>query len=713
MRARRLALTASATLGVFGGVLVFSSTPALAAFESPYLSQLTGISQASAVAIDSSGDTYVADERSVVIDRFNGAGEPSNFSGSAAYINGSQLTGTPSGPFKRVQGVTVDASGNIYVVEGNSFSGSNLVVDVFNSSGEYQRRLTGVAFTSLNGGITVNRVTGTVYVIDPSSGGGGVVDVFNSSGEYQSQFGAGIFANPRSVAVNDSTGAVYVGDSNTDDVYVFDASGVLRATWTGGNTPDGSFGLGQVAVAVDNSTNAADAAAGGVYVMDSDNAVVDIFDSSGSYLSQMTGTPNGAFNNPRSVSVDSAGQPYVIDPGQQAIDIFGALTKLPDVFTGTASNLVPASGNATLNGTVNPLETTGASYYFEYGTDTTYGASSPVAPGTPVAGNSVLPATTNLAGLLPNLTYHYRLDGTNGSGVINFGQDQTFILAARPTVNDQPPSAVNASRVGVTFTGTLNPENNETFYHFVYVDAADYASSAAEPYGAGGSTAVVSAGAGLGDQTVGPVNVGGLRPGTTYHYALVASNAAGTTISSPDQTFTTTSATPPIVVTGGASNVGENAATISGSVDTNGLQTTDGFQIGTDTNYGPATGLGSVGAGLTATVTLDLENLQPGTTYYYRLLASSVDGTTFGSSLTFTTPGFPSPLATVAVAPLIPIPGIAFPAEAEAPTPPKSLTKAQKLSKALRACRHKPRKQRTACRREARKKYGPRSKKHA
>jgi DNA-binding beta-propeller fold protein YncE len=725
MSVRKLTLTGIATLSILGGGLLYSSTPALAAFQFPYLSQLTGSGgqQPSGVAIDSSGDVYVVADFGGGVEKFSASGVPTAFSGSAPYINGPLLTGTPSGNFKRSQGVAVDASGDLYVVEGfNFFSGNNQVVDVFNAEGIYQRRLTGVAFNNLNGGVAVNRATGNVYVADENGSEKSVVDVFSASGVYQSQFGGGTLREPRSVAVNDSTGDVYVADSGTDDVYVFNSLGVPQATWTGGgntpggNTPNGSFG-GNVDVAVDSSTSPADAAAGGgVYVTDTGHYVVDVFDSAGHYLSQITGTPSARFQDTNEQlgagTVDSAGHAYVINKAQHAMDIFGAITLLPDVTTGVASNLQAATGSATLNGSINPFGTAGASYYFEYGADTTYGSTSPAAPGTGVSGNGGVAATTNLSGLLPNVTYHYRLDGTNSSGLVTLGSDQAFILAAAPAVNDQPPSAVGVTRTSVILSATVNPQNNDTFDHFVYVDGAGYDSGATDPYSAGESTSVVNAGSGLGDQTTGPVTVVGLAPGTTYHYALVASNTAGIAQSSPDQTFTTLPPTPPVVATGGAGSVAQNTATISATVNSDGLQTSYGFQIATGTSYGPATGLGGVGAGLSETVTLSLTGLQPGATYHYRIQATNVDGTTYGADQAFTTPGFSSPLTPVAVAPLIATPAIVFPAEAPTTTTtPRVLTNAQRFAKALKACKAKPKKQRAGCERQARKKYGTTTKK--
>jgi hypothetical protein len=41
-----------------------------------------------------------------------------------------------------------------------------------------------------------------------------------------------------------------------------------------------------------------------------------------------------------------------------------------------------------------------------------------------------------------------------------------------------------------------------------------------------------------------------------------------------------------------------------------------------------------------------LEGLQPGTTYHYRVVATNVDGTTYGEDQTFTTPGYLELIAT-------------------------------------------------------------------
>ena len=70
--------------------------------------------------------------------------------------------------------------------------------------------------------------------------------------------------------------------------------------------------------------------------------------------------------------------------------------------------------------------------------------------------------------------------------------------------------------------------------------------------------------------------------------------------------------------------------------------------------------------------------------------------------MTFTTEGLPGILAVPAPLGQLPIPGIGFPGESKV----KPLTNAQKLSKALKVCDKRSKRQRAGCERRARRKYG-------
>ncbi len=119
------------------------------------------------------------------------------------------------------------------------------------------------------------------------------------------------FTNPNGIAVEESTGDVYVADIGTDTVSRFDADGnpvefpaLHSNVLTGAATPAGSFSFPSVygspaAIAVDNSSRHPsltgkaceefDPSAGDLYVMDSGHGVIDKFSPEGRYLSQIGG----------------------------------------------------------------------------------------------------------------------------------------------------------------------------------------------------------------------------------------------------------------------------------------------------------------------------------------------------------------------------------------------------------------------------------------
>lgn len=76
-----------------------------------------------------------------------------------------------------------------------------------------------------------------------------------------------------------------------------------------------------------------------------------------------------------------------------------------------------------------------------------------------------------------------------------------------------------------TLEGVVNPQGSATTYHFEYGTSAAY----------GSFTPITDAGAGSADQQV-SAPLSGLASGTTYHYRLVATNAAGTTLGA-DRSF--------------------------------------------------------------------------------------------------------------------------------------------------------------------------------
>jgi hypothetical protein len=408
-------------------------------------------------------------------------------------------------------------------------------------------------------------------------------------------------------------------------------------------------------------------------------------------------------------------------------------TKLPIVDSESAAGVTLTE--ATLEAKLNPdWQTT--TYHFEY-------ASSEVAlekhegillPSASTQGKENLFEELSVSsvayGLRPRTSYYYRLVAENASsenaGNITKGQPVVGAIEHFTTNSLPVPStgeAQSITRTSAVLAGTDDPVGLAGSYYFQYIDEAGYQAAlaqGADPYAAGESTIPVSIPASGETLALHPVPVSGLLPATTYHYRLVAKNQFGAEYGE-GHTFTTTGRVLPGASTGAASAVSQNAATLSGTVGTNGLQTNYGFEIGTEPGvYGPTTGLGSIGGSLTETVSVALDELQPATTYYFRVTATNADGTSYGEPASFTTPGFPTLLAPQSEPPLIAIPAIAFPNGSQANSgkgantgkAKRKLTRAQKLAAAVKACRKDAKKRgRAKCDRQAHKLYGATKKK--
>ncbi|MBK5218688.1 MAG: thrombospondin type 3 repeat-containing protein [Thermoleophilia bacterium] len=195
-----------------------------------------------------------------------------------------------------------------------------------------------------------------------------------------------------------------------------------------------------------------------------------------------------------------------------------------------------------------------------------------------------------------------------------------------PDVETGDATAVKATTA--TIEGTVNPEGAATSYYFEYGPTTSY----------GTKIPVSPKAVGAGFVTV-PVSqvLTGLIQGTTYHYRLVATNAAGTEAGF-DQTFLTLKA--PKATTLAATGIGQKTATVNGTVNPEGLATSYYFEYGPTTSYGTKIPVSpkEVGAGTSGVaVGESLTGLTPGTTYHYRLVATSVAATTNGVDQTFTT----------------------------------------------------------------------------
>lgn len=204
-------------------------------------------------------------------------------------------------------------------------------------------------------------------------------------------------------------------------------------------------------------------------------------------------------------------------------------------------------------------------------------------------------------------------------------------LAAAPTATTGPTTAVGSTTA--TVTGSVDPGGLSTTWHVEYGTSTSYGSStAAKSAGSGSTTVAVTS------------DLTGLKAGTTYHYRVVATNGSGTSNGS-DAVFTTT--VPPDVTTGAATSITASTATLNGTVDPNGRDTTFYFEYGASTSYGTKTAVKSAGSATTPQPeSAAISGLQAGHTYHFRIVASSDAGESLGKDATFTTSSAPA-VATV------------------------------------------------------------------
>jgi hypothetical protein len=543
-----------------GAIDVFSSTGS-------FVTQFGEALEPSGVAVDeSSGDVYVAAGTAVVVFKPKGKG-------GYQLLSEWEGAGTPAKEFGELRGVAVDNSkgpnaGDVYVLDGSS----NLV-DVYKPKPPGpEEALEGAFLSSLKGG----RLEG-----------------------------------PNAIALDASTGKVYVADSPKGVVDVYSSGGVFESKLTGAGSPEGSF---KGPEGEEGNVRAIAAEEGDLYVAEAERHVVSQFNATGEWIGWVTGTP-APFAEPDGVAVAPGGGLYVADALTGQLDIFGPGVVVPDAKTNAASKIAKTS--VTLSGVVNG-DGKPAKYHFEWGTTEAYGRVTP----TSSAGAGEERVKAEVAGLTAGERYHFRLVTENENGT-NVGAGKAF--ETRPAVEGLSTGPVaNLKPTEATLTGTLSPNGTDAHYAFEWGTTTAYG-QLTPSVDAGSAKEVVAAKAELQS----------LQPNTTYHYRLVGSNSFGATTGA-DAQFTTPG--PPQIMNEPTSAITHEAATLNAKIDPGELETTYHFQYGETTSYGTETPVGKLPAGEAfAPVSAPLTGLKIGTVYHYRLIAENSDGKTTGPDRTFET----------------------------------------------------------------------------
>ena len=388
----------------------------------------------------------------------------------------------------------------------------------------------------------------------------------------------------------------------------------------------GSFG-GPMGVAVDNSTNLADPAAGDVYVVDANNHRVVRFDASGNpaafsasgsniTANTLTGIPTSTFVLPQFVAVDPAnGDFYVSDAAAGAVYKFSPAGNLLTTIDATSGVPVGSGGAFSPFGiVVDPTNESGDIY-------------------------------------VENRAY-YNSDGyTEGDQIAKFESSGKYgnagIFATGPIFDEPPVDNFAMSSAGdfyVVLQGQKVAEYNATGSPIGTLDSHAPTAVAIDPsngdiYVAENSPQRVIREFNSNGEPIDSFGVNSF--GSTYGLAVDDSHNVYVTDNSGTTVKLFRQGTPPTVIASPADEVTASSARFNGSIEPagNGEVIDCHFEYGTSTSYS----LGSVpckqGTHFSSPtdVNAEVSGLAPSTTYHFRLVASNATITNPGGDQSFTT----------------------------------------------------------------------------
>jgi hypothetical protein len=474
---------------------------------------------------------------------------------------------------------------------------------------------------------------------------------------YISSFGS--FAHVGGVAVSQSSGDVYVFDTGAEEVLKYTAAGApaeFTSTKTNAITGVGSGGSSESEIAVDSSTGPTK---GDIYLVGSAGLV--IYNEAGDKIGQLTEEAGKPWGYPCGVAVDSSGNVYV-----------GLYGDLVNRYTPSANPVADSDYSASLFGVHEvcnvAADSVGEAYVDSWpnGPITRYTASQFSVLEVPAIGTEVEDSGSTLT--TDPADDHVYVDG--GSHVTELGAHgepfgepvSTFAAKGEGAISGSEGIAVNATSGEIyvsdgqgklsvfgpaaftptvitgaasgltghtaTLSGSVNPEGSPiTECKFEYGATSAYGQTAPCSISPGSGTTPVAVTAAI----------TGLKSATTYHYRLSATSTVGES-TGEDEALTTVSST----ITGGASEVTLHGATLSGTINPEGLAVIAcEFEYGPTSAYGQSVpcatspGSGSAPVGVTGSVT----GLIPNATYHYRLVVTDETGENFGLAQLFTTEG--------------------------------------------------------------------------
>jgi sugar lactone lactonase YvrE len=288
-------LVASSQLGTSAGKdTTFVTVPTYLSSFGSYGAGLGEFRAPCDLAVDGSGNVWVADAENDRLEEFNGKGELVRTVGSV---------GTGNGQFEAPQGIAVDSKGNVWVADTinnrvQELNGEGVFVQKFGSEGS------GNGQFNVPEGLAVN-AAGDIFVVDR---GNKRVEELTEKGTFirsisKAEEGSGPFG----VAL-DSSGNVWVSYAWNAQMAEFSSEGSLIRSW-------GSAGSG--AGQLDSAYRFTVGPEGNLWLSEYSNNRVQVFTPSGEYIYGFgsSGSGEGQFLHARGIGIFGSSV-YVIDSGE-------------------------------------------------------------------------------------------------------------------------------------------------------------------------------------------------------------------------------------------------------------------------------------------------------------------------------------------------------------------------------------------------------------
>jgi sugar lactone lactonase YvrE len=311
----------------------------------------------SGIAVDSSGNTFIADRFNSRIRKVNTAGIITTVAGYGTGGYSGDNGPATSASLNTPADVAVDLSGNIYIADSDNsrvrkVDTTGIITTVAgNDTWGFSGDGGPATFASLRApfGASVDS-SGNIYIADMYNHCIRKVDTFgiittvagNGMAGYSGDNGPATSAslnNPTDVAV-DSSGNIYISDQDNNRVRKVDASGIIItsagngiAEYSGDNGPATAAGLSALSrVAVDSSGNIYIASNNRIRKVDTGGTITTVAGNGIAGYSGDNGPATSAsFNGSSGVAVDSSGNIYIADTGNGRIrKVLGPCTGLPD-----------------------------------------------------------------------------------------------------------------------------------------------------------------------------------------------------------------------------------------------------------------------------------------------------------------------------------------------------------------------------------------------